>query len=156
MKNLFIIALALITIQVTAQEKQKEEYKAGKERMYKRSPMNPEEAAIMQTKKMTLALDLTEEQQEKIQKINLENAKQRKAKIEAHKSMKENAGFEKLTDEQKLELKNARLDKQIAHKKQMKEILTEEQYKKWSENMEKRHEKGKEKMKAYKHKKNKE
>ena len=64
--------------------------------------------------------------------------------MEAHKSMKESGAFEKLTDEQKMELKNARLDKQIAMKKKMKEVLNEEQYKKWSEHMEARHEKQKE------------
>lgn len=147
MKKVLILALAFVTIQITAQEQSKKE---SKTRMHKYDNMTAEEAATLQTKKMTLALDLTEEQQEKVQKINLENAKQRKATMEAHKSMKESGAFEKLTDEQKMELKNARLDKQIAMKKKMKEVLNEEQYKKWSEHMEARHEKQKQKMKAHK------
>ena len=149
MKKVLILALAFATIQITAQQQTKKE---GKGRMHKYENMTAEEAATLQTKKMTLALDLNEDQQKKVQKINLENAKQRKATMEAHRSMKESEAFDNLSDEQKLELKNARLDKQIARKKQMKEVLTEEQYKKWSENMEKRHEKGKEKMKAHKRK----
>ncbi|HMB99716.1 MAG TPA: hypothetical protein VKN14_01640 [Flavobacteriaceae bacterium] len=156
MKKIFILALAFVTIQVTAQEKQKVSQKEGKEHMHKRSQMNPEEAANLQTKKMTLALDLTEAQQEKIYSLNLENAKARKARMEAKMLKKEKGELKQLSDEQKLKMKNERLDKQIAMKKKMKEILNEEQYKKWSENMEKSHYKRKEKMKAYKHKNNKE
>lgn len=153
MKKIIIFALAFVTIQITAQEKQKEQFKEGKEYMHKRSNMDPEEAANLQTKKMTLALDLTEDQQEKIYNMNLENAKARKAKMEAMKLKKENGEFKKLSDEEKLKMKNERLDKQIAMKKKMKEILNAEQYAKWNEHMEERQQKQKEKMKSYKHKK---
>ena len=37
--------------------------------------MTPEQIAILKTKKMTLALDLSTAQQKEIQKVNLENAK---------------------------------------------------------------------------------
>jgi len=147
MKKLFILALTLVTIQVTAQQQMNKE---GKNHKSKFENMTPEQAATTQTKKMTLALDLTEVQQEKIQKLNLENAKQRKATMEAHKSMKESGEFQKLSDEQKMDLKNARLDKQIARKKQMKEILDEKQYEKFSEKMAQNQKRKKEKIKSYK------
>ncbi|MGB5497437.1 MAG: hypothetical protein WBM77_00750, partial [Maribacter sp.] len=51
--------------------------------------MSVEQMATLQTKKMTLDLDLTEVQQSKIQALNLENAKKRKAKMEERKALKE-------------------------------------------------------------------
>ena len=39
--------------------------------------MSPEQIAILKTKKMTLALDLSAAQQKEIQELNLENANQR-------------------------------------------------------------------------------
>ena len=86
MKKLVIIIMALVAMQVTAQEHRKEhEKEAKKERIHKQMNFTPEEIATLQTKKMVLRLDLTEAQQREIHKINLTNAKERKAKMEAHK-----------------------------------------------------------------------
>ena len=60
----------------------------------------------------------------------------------------ESGEFEKLSDEQKMDLRNTRLDKKIAYKKQMKEILNEKQYELFSEKMAEK----KNKMKSYKSK----
>ena len=79
---------------------------------------------------MTLDLDLTEAQQERIQKINLENAKARKAKMEARKAKKEKESGGKPSKEERLLQMNERLDHQIATKKKMKTILNEAQYEK--------------------------
>jgi len=149
MRKLLILALACITIQVTAQQQKQ---KDGKQRMEKFSNLTPEEAATKQTEKMTSTLDLTEVQQEKVHAIALENAKDRKATMEAHKALKETGSFQKLSDEEKLKLKNARLAKKEVMKEQMKEVLSEEQYTIWSENMGKRQEKMKHKMKSKKYK----
>jgi len=152
MKKLVFLALAFVTLQVTAQDAPKEFHKQGKDRIHRMADLTPEETATLQTKKMTLALDLSEDQQAKIQKMNLENAKERKARMEAHKAMKESNSFSTMSKEDKLKMKNERLDRQIAFKKQMKEILNAEQYKKWSENMEQQHHNRERKMKYHKEK----
>jgi len=142
MKKLILIALAFVAIQATAQEKKKELRKEEhKERVHKFQDLTPEEAATLQTKKMVLHLDLTKDQQDKIYKIQLENAKERKAKMEEHKAMKENNPEGKLTKEAHLKRTNERLDHEIAMKEKMKNILNEEQYTKWSEKMEQKQKK---------------
>jgi len=135
MKKLILIALALVTIQVSAQNR-KQEFRKG-ERMEKgqrMSDLTPEEMAQLQTKKMTLALDLTEAQQKKIEKLNLENAKDRKAKMEARQAKMKDSKGEKPSKEERLKMMNERLDKQIEMKQKMKKILDDEQLEKWEKN----------------------
>ena len=135
MKKLILIALALVTIQVSAQNR-KQEFRKG-ERMEKGQRMSdftPEEMAQLQTKKMTLTLDLTEAQQKKIEKLNLENAKDRKAKMEARQAQMRDGKSEKPSKEERLKIINERLDKQIEMKQKMKKILDEEQLEKWEKN----------------------
>ena len=96
--------------------------------------LTPEQIATLQTKRMTLALDLTESQQSEIQALNLENAKTRKAKMEARRSSAEKVEGEKKarpTSEELYAMQNERLDHQIAQRERMKKILSEEQFKKW-------------------------
>lgn len=136
MKKLLVIALAIITIQVNAQDK--------KERKHKGVDYTAEEIAQLQTKKMTLALDLTEAQQREVNIINLENAKARKAKMATRKAKKDSDV--KPSKEEKLKMKNSRLDAQIANKQKMKSILNADQYTKWEKHQGKRnHKKGKRK-----------
>lgn len=132
MKKLFLIALAFVSLQMTAQEKRDHERKQKMERAERMSEYTPEEMAQLQTKKMTLDLDLTEAQQEQIMAINLKNAQSRKAMMEARKAhMEENKEVKAISKEEKLKLKNDMLDRKIEIKKQMKEILNKEQYEKW-------------------------
>lgn len=93
--------------------------------------MNAEQMATLQTKKMTLALDLTSDQQSKIQALNLENAKQRKAKMEERMAAKESKEQKKPSSDEMYAMKKARLDASIAHKAALKEILTPKQFEKW-------------------------
>lgn len=141
MKKLFLIALALVAIQVSAQERRghKQDKKERAERM---SEYTPEEIAELQTKQMTLQLDLTEAQQKQIMAINVENAKSRKAFMEERKQAMENDEQEKPSKEERLKMKNDILDKKIAVKKQMKEILNKEQYEKWEAMIEEKMKKG--------------
>ena len=63
MKKLFLVALALFTLQSFAQEPPKEmERTSKKERRQNMKDLSPEEQATLSTKKMTLALDLNEKQ----------------------------------------------------------------------------------------------
>lgn len=116
MKKLVLISMIFIGLQVVAQNQ-------GRGQM---SNLSPEESATIQTKKMTLLLDLTELQQSEIQKIYLENATTRKAHMEARRT-------EKPSPENRATRVNARLDQRIAMKAKMKKILNNEQYAKWEE-----------------------
>ena len=125
MKNIFLLALALLTFQANAQEQKREMRKAKMEAAKK---MTAEEIATIQTKKLTLHLDLDKSQQDKVYNIHLEQAKKRKAKMEKLKALKEKG---KDVKPDRYKMMNDRLDAQIALKKQFKEILTPDQYKKW-------------------------
>jgi periplasmic protein CpxP/Spy len=143
MKKLILIAIAMIAIQVSAQDTKERPNRERSAKIDKFQDLTPEEMASLQTKKMTLQLDLNESQQKEIQKINLENATERKAKMEARKAQKENETMAKPSKEERLKMMNERLDNQIEMKGKMKKILNDEQFAKWEkqqENMTKRRE----------------
>jgi predicted lipase len=135
MKKILIFILAISAMQVSAQEKLNE---VKRDRVQKIEDFTPEEAATIKTKKMTLALDLTETQQKEIYKLNLEEAKERKEMVDARRKMREEGKGKEIADEKHFERMNNQLDKQIELKQKMKNILNEEQYKKWVEGLEKR------------------
>ncbi|TXE06064.1 hypothetical protein FUA26_13865 [Seonamhaeicola algicola] len=128
MKKILVIAIALVSVQAFAQPNQDRKQKNAMHRMH---DLTPEEAATLQTKKMTLHLDLNEKQQAQVKDILLKNAEARKAKMDAFKAKKENGEFEKPTKEDRLKMMNDRLDHQIAMKASMKKILNETQFTKW-------------------------
>ena len=144
MKKLVLIAIALLALQATAQEKKREQQRKGpNEKMEMLKELTPEELATLQTKKMTLHLDLTEAQQDKIMAINLEQAKLRKSKMEARQKKMESETDEKPSKEERLKMMNEKLDHQIEMKKKMKAILNAEQFEKWEKIQGKRqHKKG--------------
>ncbi|SEK71784.1 hypothetical protein SAMN04488008_10222 [Maribacter orientalis] len=113
--------LVMAAISVTAQDHNKK----GKRGDMK--DLTPEQVATLQTKKMTLALDLNESQQSKIKSILTEDAKARKSKMEAFKEESKKV----MTTDEKYTRQNERLDHQIARKKEMKSILTPEQFEKY-------------------------
>ena len=139
MKKIFLILLALITLQVSAQ-KNKQEFRKGNktEKGQRMSDYTPEEMAQLQTKKMTLDLDLNASQQKQIEKINLENAKERQAKREARHAEMKNGNTQKLSKEERLARINERLDRQLEMKQKMKKILNTEQFEKWEKNQARR------------------
>ena len=91
--------------------------------------LTTEQIATLQTKKMTLSLDLNEEQQKKMKSLITTHVAARKAKMEAQKVKKENR--EKPTAEEKYAMQMERLDAKIAQKREIKALLTEAQYSKW-------------------------
>ncbi|WNH11244.1 hypothetical protein [Thalassobellus suaedae] len=130
MKKLIIIAIALISIQAIAQGDRKERPNREDNRN-KMMNLSAEEMATLQTKKMTLHLDLNKSQQDDIYKINLENATLRKTQMAERKARKEAGTAQKPSKEERLKMMNARLDHKIAIKAKMKKILNGEQYAKW-------------------------
>ena len=94
--------------------------------------LNPEQVASIQSKKMTLLLDLDTQQQTRVEQLLLVHAKQRLT----HKMNKEDRA--QLEDFEKVERMENRLDKRIALKREMKRILNADQYKRWEKMIAKR------------------
>ncbi|MCK8480798.1 Spy/CpxP family protein refolding chaperone [Flavihalobacter algicola] len=114
--------------------------------------MSAEDQATIATKKLTLALDLTEKQQSQVKELMLEQAIHRKEKMAERAKMKSDTENDtklkvEKTDEQKIKAVNERLDRQIETKQKMKAILTSEQYEKWEKTQGRRHGKAKSKRK---------
>ncbi len=125
MKKVIFVALVLIGVTAIGQEAGHRHDRKGMK------DLTPEQMATLQTKRMTLDLDLTQAQQQQMQALNLEEAKIRKSKMEERTSKKEGDDAEKPTSEAVYAMKNAELDRQIAHKTAMKKVLSQEQYEKW-------------------------
>lgn len=138
MKKIVVVLVLLTTTLSFAQERQRGE----RPRQNYFEDLSAEQIATLHTKKMALALDLTNDQVKKVQKINLENAEQRKAHIAERKANRENADAKRPTAEERYEFENARLDRQLAVQKQMQDILSDEQYQKWKKMSHRKHKKG--------------
>ena len=120
-----MIAIAFLSLNIMAQAPQQSKKRAAKKEQFKN--MSAEDLAEIQTKKIVLRLDLDDKQTDQVYNLVLEKTKARKAKMEANKGKKR----EDLTSEEKTKLMNERLDAQIAFKKEMKSILSKEQYEKF-------------------------
>lgn len=125
MKKLIgILALVLVfSLSANAQKQRKGQ------RIGQKTEFSPEQMATLQAKKMTLHLDLNESQQELVYTLLKEQAIEKKANMEEMKKRKE-AG-EKPTVNEKFKFMEARLDKQIVYKAEMKKILNNDQFIKW-------------------------
>ncbi len=137
MKYLFSLLFVGISLITFAQNKENHMMKNMQD-------FTPEQNAILQTKKMALALDLSTSQQNQILVINKKQAVERKNKMDMRKTMKE-SGTKPATDE-RFKMMNNMLDTQLAHQKEMKKILNDDQYVAWKKmqknKMKKMHKKG--------------
>jgi len=149
MKKIIVAVLLVCTIQMNAQDQDKSRMK-NERKEYKKAmnDMTPEQIAELRTKKMTLALDLSDAQQQQVFALNTRMAKDKKQKMKARKLAKENN--KEFTSDERFAMMNERLDTKIAFKKDIKQILSSEQYKRW-EKMQAR--KGKRKHKGKREKK---
>ncbi len=136
MKKLVMILIAFATLQLSAQEQKRE---MRKDRTESKMDYSPEEIAQLKAKKMTLKLDLNDKQQREVSSIFLEEAKFRADK---KSGMSKDKAEQSMSNEERLKMKNERLDRQIAMKKKMKTILSAEQYEKWEKMGAKRGHKG--------------
>lgn len=128
MKKLLVIALALFTLNGMAQQKEKRSDR--KDRSELRMEMSPNDIADLKSKKLTLKLDLTEAQQKKVRTVLFNEAKANESLRSKHKATKDEKK-EKPSQEEFMQMQNARLDQQIAFKREMKTILNAEQYAKF-------------------------
>lgn len=97
--------------------------------MKRMNDFTPEQNAILQTKKMTLALDLNTSQQQQILELNKKQAIERKQKMEAHRALMSNGN--KPTSDERFNMMNKMLDAQLVHQTQMKKILNKSQFEQW-------------------------
>ena len=131
MKNVFLIASFLICFASFAQGPRGNNDRQPRPKM-ERPDFTPEQFAELQTKKLTLELNLDEKQQAKVFDLELIATKNR----EAHKT--EKGPREEMTDEEKFERQSARLDAQIEYKDAMKSILSKDQFEKWEKSVQKK------------------
>lgn len=138
MKTVLYITILFFSISTFAQKPNAKKMKPK---------FNSEQQATLQTKKMVLALDLNQKQQEQFKTLALKRAKER----ETNRSLREarQKTGEKPSQEEMFAMNSKRLDAQIAHQKEMKKILSEEQYNRWKDIQMERMQ-GLEKRKAHK------
>ncbi len=129
MKKILLIAIALISIKGIAQQNMGRLDR--KQIAQKMISLTPEESAGLQTKRMTLQLDLNDFQQKEIYKLNLHNANKRQDMMASNKAKRDNGHMERPSKEELLKMVNDRLDMQIATKIKMAFILNTEQRAKW-------------------------
>ena len=128
MRSTLFICSLLICLTAFAQRPDKGVQRHGKQNV-ERPDYSLEQIAELKTKKLTLMLDLSEAQQQKISQLELEAAKSRQAMME------ETKGGEKPSDEERYNRQSEMLDRQISHKKSMKSILNKEQFEKWEKSV---------------------
>lgn len=112
MKKIILASLMFVSLSTFAQ---------------KEMNLTPEQSAELRTKEMTLKLDLTEQQERKVYAINKEIAEKRSEMRKVDRKA--------LSDDERYEMRLARLDEMIGVKKEMKTILNEQQYEKWESTM---------------------
>lgn len=134
MKKIAVVLLLLLGATSFAQD--------GGKKKGKLKNMTPEQVATLQTKKATLALDLTEKQQEQIKTLLLDKAKIRKSAMTSQKARKDDQG-ESVTVDERFARESERLDYQIAQKAELQKILSAEQMVKWEEMQKRRGHRGK-------------
>lgn len=118
---------------------------AQKKRKDKRPELSTEQRTTLAIKKMTLALDLSEKQQNAIKPLINAQGAGKKAAMEKRKEMRKNKT--KPTADEMFAMKNKQLDNQIAFKTKMKDILNKDQFEKFKKMAKRRMQKGKKMMK---------
>lgn len=123
-----IIVLIALMVMTVAQAQQGRKGDRGE----KMKDVTPQEMATVQSKKLTLALDLSDQQEKEVYQVLFKQAEKR----EANKISREDR--EKLSDNQKKEARLKMLDEKIAVKRNMKKILNNDQYAEWEKMMQQR------------------
>lgn len=142
MKKLAVMVALLVSTIVMAQERpQRRGDMKPEHRREMMEQLTPEQMAELKTKHMTLALDLSEKQAKEVLQLNTEMATKRKAHFEEMKAKKDESDKRpKLSAEERFQMKESRLDAEIAEMRQMKTILTDTQYNTWKDMRAKRKE----------------
>ena len=118
MKKWIITGLLLATLPALGQHSRKGEMRKSPEYQ-----MSSEERATLKSKEMALMLDLSDSQLNQVQKTLEAHFEEGKTLRESRKNAEES--------DDRFEMRNARLDHQLALQGDMKRILSEEQYTLW-------------------------
>ena len=121
MKKLASILVLVFAFTLTTQ--------AQKKRKQQKPKLTTEQQTILAVKKLALTLDLTAAQQRQLKPLVATKIADRKAAMEKRKAMR--VAKKKPTSDEVFAMKNNLLDKQIAMKNKMKNILNEDQFKKF-------------------------
>ncbi len=127
MKKLILVFL-LSTSLVAIGQNEKRKMKFDEE-------FTPEQQAILKTKKMALALDLNESQQNEVLKLTKKWSQEKASTKAAYKSLNK----EEMSADQKFEMMNKALDTKLAHQVEIKNILNKDQYELWRKSSRKMH-----------------
>ncbi|MEJ2584724.1 MAG: hypothetical protein P8Z38_06685 [Robiginitalea sp.] len=125
MKKIFTLSLLLLTFGAMAQKKPHhgEMQKAHRE-------LSPEQRATIQSKKMVLALDLTNRQQEEVEALLKKRFETRKKIRASHREVAKDSS-KRLNSEERYNRMNTYLDQEIAFQQEMKNILSDSQFDQW-------------------------
>lgn len=128
MKSILKILVLLFSLTVFAQQPPRqmdsERGKRPNNRMQAMKALTPEQEATLWTKKMTLELDLNQNQQDQMYALILEKTKKIKLRME-------NKPEERPSKEEVYNMHISRLDEAIAMKKSLKKILNDYQFAQW-------------------------
>lgn len=128
MKYILKILVLLFSLSVFAQQPPRgmdsERGKQPNNRMQAMKALTPEQEATLWTKKMTLELDLNQNQQDQMYALILEKTKKIKLRME-------NKPEERPSKEEVYNMHISRLDEAIAMKESLKKILNDYQFAQW-------------------------
>lgn len=114
---LTVCIVSLIAFNSFAQNKQQHKNPMG--------GFTPDQKVALMVKKLSLNLDLTSKQQEKLKPLFLEAQNEKAAAHKNHSEMRN------LSNDEKFAKMNEMLDKRIAFQGKVKQILSEDQFEKW-------------------------
>lgn len=137
MKKIASILVLVFVFTFTTQAQQK--------RKNKRPNFSIEQRTELAVKKMTLALDLSDKQQEEIKPLLMAQAEDRKAAMEKRKALRDEE--KKPSADELFAMKNQQLEAKIEFKNKMKDILKAEQFEKFEKMAKNRKQKGKKMLK---------
>lgn len=137
MKRLLGILIFCATLTAVAQPGHR-----GNERQQQRrqfEDLTAEQIADLQTKRMTIALDLSTSQQKKVYDLQLGQAEKMKSKqVEFEAKRKAGQRPEDMDPSERYQKESERLDNEIAYQQSMRQILNEQQYETFKELKQKR------------------
>lgn len=134
MKKVFIfIMIVSCSYSFAQREHHRSHHQKNKKEFFE--SLSAEELATLKTKKMTLDLDLSENQQNQVYEITLKSVTDKRAK----RAERGNENSEKPSEDEKYAKIIERIDDQIAHKNEMKNILNDEQFVKWERHAKRKH-----------------
>lgn len=138
MKKIASILIVAVAFSFTTQAQK------GNKKM-KGSDFSMEQQTTLAVKKLTLALDLSDDQQHQIKPLIAEKINDRNTHLKKRKEVKKEG--KKPSANERFAKANEYLDKEIAMQSSMKRILNDEQYAKFKKMKKNRKMKGKHKMK---------